>query len=79
MSISGVFVVFILSWWFCFFLALPFGARPRENPEPGHVASAPARPRLWLKAGIATAGAVVMTIVIWHIVDADLISFRNAY
>jgi len=76
MSISGVAVVFILCWWFCFFLALPFGAQPRKNPEAGHAESAPARPRLLLKALIATAGAIVMTIAIWQINAADLISFR---
>ena len=78
MSISGAFVVFMLSWWCCVFLALPFGARPSDNPELGHAASAPAKPRLWLKAGIATAGAVIMTIVIWQIAETDLISFKNA-
>lgn len=77
MSIASILVVFILSWWFCFFLALPFGARPRENPETGHAASAPARPRIALKALIASIGAVVMTVAIWRIIDADLISFRD--
>jgi predicted secreted protein len=75
MSIAGVIVVFVLCWWFCFFLALPFGARPLENPELGHAESAPAKPRLKLKAMIATAGAFVLTIAIWYIIEADLISF----
>lgn len=76
MSIASVIVVYVLSWWFVFFLALPFGARPRENPEVGHVASAPARPRIGLKAAIATVGGAVMTVAIWQIIEADLISFR---
>lgn len=76
MSIAGGVVVYVLSWWFCFMLALPFGAAPRENPEPGHAESAPARPRLKLKALIATVGAAVMWLAIRQIIEADLISFR---
>lgn len=75
MSIAGAVVVYILCWWFCFFLALPFGAKPMENPEVGHAESAPANPRLKLKALIASIGGLVMTIVIWQIIDSDLISF----
>lgn len=78
MSISGVVVVFVLTWWFSFFLALPFGVRREANPGAGHADGAPKRPRIGLKALIATVGAVVMTVAIWQIVDADLISFRNA-
>ncbi len=77
MSIAGAIVVFVLSWWFCFFLALPFGSQPRQNPEPGHAESAPARPRIALKAAIATAGGLIMTLAIWQIIAADLISFRK--
>lgn len=77
MSIAGFIVVFALSWWFCFMLALPFGARPRTTPEIGHDSSAPARPRIGLKALIATIAAAVMTIVIWQIIDADIISFQR--
>lgn len=78
MSIASVIVVYALSWWFCFFLALPFGAAPREKPDLGHAESAPARPRLALKALVATVAAAVMTVAIWQIIEADLISFRNA-
>ena len=75
MSIAGAVVVYVLCWWFCFFMALPFGARPLKNPEVGHAESAPANPRLKLKALIATIGGLVMTIVIWQIIESDLISF----
>jgi len=78
MSIAGFIVVYALSWWFCFMLALPFGASPRETPEIGHASSAPARPRIGLKALIATVAAAIMTVVIWQIIDADIISFRRA-
>jgi len=77
MSIASVIVVFVLCWWFSFFLALPFGAQPRANPDAGHAEGAPARPRLLLKASIATVAAIVLTIGIWQIIAADLISFRH--
>ena len=41
-------------WWLIFFMVLPFGAAPEEHPQPGNVESAPARPRLLLKALITT-------------------------
>lgn len=75
-STSGIVVVYLLSWWFCFLMALPFGAAARANPEVGHAESAPAKPRIGLKALAATVGGAAMTIAIWFIIDADLISFR---
>ena len=77
MSAASLIVVFVLSWWFCFFMALPFGATAPVSPEIGHADSAPARPRVGLKASIATVLGVLMTIVIWQIVEADLITFRE--
>ncbi|MGZ0188597.1 MAG: DUF1467 family protein [Alphaproteobacteria bacterium] len=77
MSIASIIVVFVLSWWFCFFMALPFGSAAPAKPDVGHADSAPARPRVGLKALIATGLGILMTIVIWQIVEADLISFRE--
>ena len=37
----GIIVVFVIAWWLSFFVALPFGIRPIENPEPGHAPPAP--------------------------------------
>lgn len=77
MSIAGFIVVYCLSWWFCFMLALPFGARPRTSPEIGHAESAPAKPRIGLKVIIATIAGAAMTIAIWQIIETDIISFRR--
>ena len=77
MSIASIVVVFVLSWWFCFFLALPFGAAPPRDPPTGHATSAPAKPRIALKAIIATVGGLAMTVAIWQLIEADLISFRQ--
>ena len=50
MTIYGAIVTYMVSWWLIFFMALPFGAAPEEHPQAGNVESAPARPRLLLKA-----------------------------
>jgi len=77
MGVTSIIVVFVIVWWCVFFMALPWGNRPTADPEPGHVESAPAKPRLWLKAGITTAVAAVLTVGIFFAIDAELISFRE--
>lgn len=61
MSTTGIVIVFVVSWWLFFFMALPLGVRPPEAPEPGTVPSAPERPHLWLKALAATLLATAAT------------------
>ncbi len=73
----GILVVFVIAWWLAFFVTLPFGIRPIENPEPGHAPGAPARPRVWLKAAIATVAAGVITGAIVGVVDAGWLSLET--
>lgn len=77
---SGI-VVYVILWWLAFFTTLPFGVRPPhevgEVAEPGHVASAPVKPRLWLKAGIASAVAAVFWVIAYWLIVSDYISFRE--
>ena len=61
MSWFGVLVVFTIVWWLVFFVTLPFGVRRIENPEQGHDAGAPEKPRLLIKAAITTAIAGALT------------------
>ena len=70
-------LVYIIIWWLVLFITLPFGISAQENPEPGTVASAPAKPRLWLKAAITTVVSALLWGVIWTILERDLISFRE--
>ena len=58
MTLAGAIVTFVMVWWLFFFMALPFGAAPEEAPQAGNVESAPARPRLLLKAAVATVLAI---------------------
>lgn len=69
-------LVYVIIWWLVFLVTLPFGVRPEEDPQPGTVASAPAQPRLWLKAGIATAVSAVLWGIFLAVVRLELISFR---
>jgi len=69
--------VYVIIWWCVFFMALPFGVRPPEEAEPGHAASAPVRPRLWLKAAVTTLIAAVLWGAVYWIIEADIISFRE--
>ena len=70
-------VVFVLSWWLIFFMALPFGVRRTEVVDPGHDPGAPERPRLWAKVAATTAAAAVVTLLIHFAVEADIVSFRR--
>ncbi len=78
--LSGL-VVFLILWWLVFFVTLPFGIRaPHEAGETvaeGHADGAPVRPRLWLKAGIATAITAVLWGIAYWLIAAELISFRG--
>ena len=73
--ISGT-LVYIITWWLVFFCLLPWGNRPPEDPEIGHATSAPANPRLWMKAAITSGIAAVIFTVFWFVADAGLINFR---
>ena len=78
--VSGI-VVFLVLWWLVFFVTLPFGVRAPheagETVEPGHADGAPVRPRLWLKAAIATAITAVLWGIAYWLIASDLISFRG--
>ncbi len=61
MSWFGALVVFVIVWWMVFFMTLPIGVTRTENPEAGHDAGAPEKPRLAIKALITTAIAAALT------------------
>lgn len=70
-------LVYVITWWLVFFCVLPWGNRPTEAPEVGHAPSAPANPRLWLKAGVTSLIAAVILGIIWLVADAGWINFRT--
>jgi len=75
-TVSGI-VVYILLWWWVFFMTLPFGARQPDQLEKGHADGAPARPRLWIKAGITTVLALLLWLGVDAIITSGVFSFRE--
>ncbi len=73
---TGV-MVYVIVWWLVLLTVLPFGNRAPETAQPGHVESAPERPRMWIKAGVTTAVATLIWGVIYWVIGADLVSFRE--
>jgi predicted secreted protein len=73
-------LVFVVVWWLVFFMSLPIGARSYheagENVDVGNAPSAPMRPRIWMKAGVSTLIAVVLTIGVYFLIDSGALSFR---
>lgn len=76
MTLMGAVVTYTVVWWLIFFMALPFGAQPEANPAIGHVESAPAKPRLLLKAAITTVLAALVTWGIAWLIGSGLIDLR---
>jgi predicted secreted protein len=72
----GAVVTYICVWWLIFFMALPWGAAPPEQPEPGHATSAPERPRLLLKVAVTTVLAGIVTYGLALVFDSGLIELR---
>ena len=77
MTIVTGLVVYIILWWLVLFMVLPWGIRTLEGSAAGHVASAPAAPRLWLKFGVATGIATVLWTIAYAVIEANLISLRE--
>ena len=68
MSAVTGFAVYVVIWWLVLFTVLPWGARPPDNPAPGHATSAPERPRLLLKFAVTTAiSGVIFALLYWAI------------
>ncbi len=74
--VSGV-VTYLVIWWIVFFMVLPWGAQRPDNPEPGHDAGAPEKPRVITKMAITTGIAAILFGIAWMVLDSGLISFRE--
>ena len=77
MSLFTGVMVYVIVWWLVLLTVLPFGNRAPDAAEPGHVESAPERPRMWIKAAVATAVSTLVWGMIYWVIEADLISFRE--
>ena len=62
-------MVYVVLWWLAWFAVLPIGVRVPDQVPTGQATSAPENPRLMLKAGLATAiAALLWVLVFWLIV-----------
>ena len=77
MTIVTGLVAYIILWWLVLFMVLPWGVQTPEESAAGHVAGAPATPRLWLKFGATTGIATVLWTIAYAVIEAGLISFRD--
>ncbi|MCB1651425.1 MAG: DUF1467 family protein [Alphaproteobacteria bacterium] len=67
--VSGI-VVFFLIWWVALFTVLPFSLQRDETGKPDD-------PRLKRKVLYTTLLAIVIWLVIYMLIQADVISFRE--
>ena len=68
----GFVVIFIISWWLCFFCVLPIGVQSQYEKDgdvvTGTEEGAPKEPMLKKKALWATGGAITLTLIAHFIV-----------
>ena len=69
--------VYVLIWWVSLFTVLPIGANRSSHPLPGTVESAPDNPRLLFKFALTTGIATVLWLILYVLVQSDVISFRD--
>jgi predicted secreted protein len=67
--ISGI-VVFLLTWWVVLFMVLPWGLRRDEMGKPEN-------PRILQKLILTTAVSAVFWLILYGLIEADIISFRD--
>ena len=77
MSLFTSICVYLTIWWIVLFAVLPWGVRPAEPSDPGYAAGAPANPQLPKKALWTTVITAAIWLVIFLVIEADVISFRD--
>ena len=70
-------MVYIIVWWMVLLMVLPLWIRRPEQVEKGHDPGAPAEAMIAKKLLVTTLVAAAVFVVIFAIIEADLISFRQ--
>ena len=81
MGITGSIIVYVLIWWIIFFSVLPIGIQSNkevfkeqiEGIDPG----APKNPKIAKKFLITTIITTMIFLVIYYLVQADLLNLRK--
>jgi predicted secreted protein len=74
--VSGV-VLYVILWCIVLFTVLPWGVRAADPSDLGYAAGAPANPQLVRKALVTTLITAAVWLVIFLVIKADVISFRD--
>ena len=77
MGVVTSLAVYFVVWWITLFMVLPWGNNPDADVQEGNVPSAPAKPRIGLKAAITTVVAGAIWQIIWFVVRSNLIPLRD--
>lgn len=70
MSVMSAMAIYFIIWWTSLFAMLPFGLRTQAEDNHivrGTVASAPARPRIWLAFLRTTVVATIIFGLFWFV------------
>ena len=81
MGITGSIIVYVMIWWVIFFSVLPVGIRSNKEvfkdkiggADPG----APKNPKIGKKFLITTLITSIIFLVIYYLVEIDLLNLRN--
>lgn len=73
---SGI-VVYLLTWWTVFLMALPWGHKMHQGSVEEGIRGAPEHPYLKQKFIATTLVSLVIWVIIYILVEVDIISFRE--
>ena len=74
--VSGILVYFVI-WWTALFVVLPWGIRQQSGGVEEGIKGAPEAPRLKTKFIITTILSLVLWLIVYILVEIDIISFRD--
>ena len=81
MGITGSIIVYVLIWWIIFFSVLPVGIQPNKEKFKERIdgvdAGAPNNPKIAKKFLITTIITSIIFIVIYYLVEFDLLNLRK--
>jgi predicted secreted protein len=77
MTIATGLVLYFITYWTVLFAILPWGVQSPEVPEDGQFGGAPANPRLKQKFIITAIVAAILWIIMFFLVEYQVIDFRS--
>jgi len=75
MTIFTGIVLYLMLYWLCLFMVLPWGNKPPESVTVGHSTGAPANPRIKQKFIITSFVAAVVWALVFFLIKIDILDF----